>query len=130
VVAVALAVAGGTARADIRPTVHGPAVVTAGRIAVFQARGFHAGSVLNLMVSPVDKASCCTARIAGRFFASESGGAALQFKVPLRYIACSIDAFGNPHCKKMAWKRGQRATLTVFGYLETAAATFRVAAVS
>jgi hypothetical protein len=83
--------------------------------------------VLNLMVSPTGKSSCCAARIAGRFFASESGGAALQFKMPLRYVDCSIDALRNTHCKKTAWKRGQRATLTVFGYLETATATFRVA---
>ena len=47
--------------------------------------------------------------------------------MPLRYVDCSIDALARTHCKKTAWKRGQRATLTVFGYLETAAVTFRVA---
>ena len=125
--ATAAAVAGGTARADVQPTVRGPAVVTPGRVVVFQAGGFHAGSVLNLIVSPADKASCCAVRIAGTFFASESGGAALRFRMPLRYVACSVDALARTHCKKLPWKRGQRATLTVFGYLETAATTMRVA---
>jgi hypothetical protein len=124
--AIAAAVAGGTARADVQPTVRGPAVVTPGRAVVFQARGFHAGSVLNLIVSPAEKASCCAVRIAGTFFASESGGAALRFTMPLRYVACSVDALARTHCKKMPWKRGQRATLTVFGYLETATTTMRV----
>ena len=119
--------AGSTAYADVQPTVRGPAVVTAGRVVVFQARGFHAGSVLNLMLSPVEKASCCAVRIAGSFFASESGGAALRFRVPARYVACSVDALGVTRCKKMPWKRGQRATLTVFGYLEQATATTRIA---
>jgi hypothetical protein len=47
--------------------------------------------------------------------------------MPLRYVDCSIDALAHTRCKKIAWKRGQRATLTVYGYLETAEVTFRVA---
>ena len=122
----AVAAACSTAQADVQPTVRGPAAVTPGRVVVFRAQGFHAGSVLNLMVSPSAKASCCAVRIAGTFFASESGGAALRFRMPLRYVDCSVDSLGRTHCKKVAWKRGERATLTVFGYLEQATATMRV----
>jgi len=121
--ATAIAVSAGTARAAPGPTVRGPATVVPGRVVVFHAQGFHAGSALNLVVSPAGKASCCAVRIPGSFLASESGGAALRFRMPPRYLDCT-----NPwHCTKVAWKRGRRAVLTVFGYLEQATATTLIA---
>ncbi len=125
--AVAVALAAGTARADGLPALRGPAAVVPGRIVVVKAQGFNAGSVLNLVVSPSEKSSCCAVRIAGRFFASDSGTAALRFRMPLRYVNCAVDALARSHCRKFAWRQGQRATLTVFGYLEEATATMRVA---
>jgi hypothetical protein len=127
VTAVAAALAGGTARADGRPSLRVPASVVPGSIVVVRAQGFNAGSVLNLVISPSQKSSCCAVRIAGRFFASDSGTAALRFRMPLRYVNCAVDVLARSHCAKFAWTRGQRAALTVFGYLEEATATMRVA---
>jgi hypothetical protein len=113
--------------ADAVPTVRGPASAVAGRTIVFHARGFRAGSNLSLIMAPADKGSCCSVRITGTFVASSSGAATLTFKMPLRYFSCASGAYQNTHCRKVAWKRGERAVLTVFGYLEQATATTAIA---
>ncbi|HEY5059019.1 MAG TPA: hypothetical protein VII51_08360 [Gaiellaceae bacterium] len=123
----AVVCAAGSHAADVQPTVRGPVSAVAGRTVAFHARGFRPGSNLSLIVSPADKGSCCSVRITATFVASPSGAAALTFTLPLRYFSCATDALAHTRCRKVAWKRGEGAVLTVSGYLQQASATTVIA---
>ena len=111
----------GSAGADAGPVVRGPASVVSGRVVVFQARGFNAGSTLGLVLSPADRGPCCAIRLVSTFLVSSAGRATLRFQMPLQYKSCIPSS--PPRCHKVRWARGERAVLTVTGYLQQAEAT-------
>jgi len=107
------------ASADVKPHVQGPVSVITGRMVGFHALGFHPGSIINVVLSPADKPSCCAIRIASTFVVSPAGDAALVFRMPRSYLRCLSVA----DCHKVRWTRRERAVVTVFGYLQQATTT-------
>jgi len=103
-------------RADSGPHVRGPASVIPGRIVVFRAHGFRAGSLLEVALFPADKPSCCAIRIASSFPVSGFGDAVLTFRMPLYYRRCR----SARHCRKIPWNPREQVVVSVFGYLQQA----------
>jgi hypothetical protein len=104
--------------ADVAPQVRGPATVSPGRIVAFRAHGFRAGSLLEVTLAPADKPSCCAIRIASSFPVSDSGDAALTFRMPVYYRRCRSTRQKN--CPKIRWNPRERVVVNVFGYLQQA----------
>jgi hypothetical protein len=104
------------------PRVRGPASVTPGRIIAFHADGFRPGSLLNVVLSPAARPSCCAIRIRSTFLVSPRGGAAVRFRMPLFYLRC----LEGGHCRKIRWNLHERVVVNVFGYLQQAATTTAV----
>ena len=102
--------------AEAGPNVRGPASVIPGRIVAFHARGFRAGSLLEVALFPVDKPSCCAIRIASSFSVSGFGDAALTFRMPRYYRRCLAAGY----CRKIRWSPREQVAVRVFGYLQQA----------
>ena len=102
--------------AERQPTVSGPPSVSPGHVVSFRARGFRPGSLLEVVLAPAGKASCCAVRIPSSFPVSALGDASLSFKMPGFYRRC----LATGHCRKIRWSRSQRLSVTAFGYLQEA----------
>ena len=104
------------------PRVRGPAAVTPGRIVAFRADGFRPGNLINVVLFPAAKPSCCAARIASSYLVARNGGAALSFRMPRYYLRCPE----GRKCTKIRWRVHERVVVTVFGYLQQASTTTSV----
>lgn len=105
-------------------TVSGPPTVRPGQPVTFAARGFRPGDTLRVVLQPTAGATCCAAGVKTLFPVRDNGTATLAFTMPSTYRRCSTKLSGV--CRQIAWRPGERVTVTVTGYLQNAQTRFVV----
>ena len=119
----ALAVCAGAVRAGEEPVLRGPRTVALGSVVRFHAVGLRPGSMLAVVLTPADRASCCAIRIPSSFPVSQGGTATLTFRMPRYYLNCPA----WHKCRKIRWTARERVVVSVFGYLQQVTTTTLVA---
>jgi hypothetical protein len=127
IVAILLALSLGVAIAAVADAaeatgVSGPPSIVPGRSARFVATGFRPGSDVQVVLVPVDGATCCGIRVPASFRVSTAGKAVMRFSVPTYYKRC-----GAWTCSRVPWRLGQKVVVTASGYLAQAKTTTLIA---
>jgi hypothetical protein len=99
-----------------QPSISGPTSVQPGRIVLFRASGFRAGSRLGVVISAADRPNCCALRIRSDFPVSAAGDATLSFRMPDHLMACPQPQ----QCSRVPWRPAENAVITASAYLQQA----------